>query len=209
MGGSHSDYKTSLSSQLDWHWTWLELSLAKYQTIQNLHRLYKNIPDYKRPYRMVEECKDLKHISCKSIKTIQKHSSVSKSVSLLRCQCDLRKTKLHRKQLIHSADLKEKLRRRKICKENNKHRKKSKQKNNLLVFALKHLVHKGWFILATELKTPQSGICSARCVLCQCTVVFAWECHFFCLCAHGQCHVYYIYHVEFHFRFRHLVWFPV
>ena len=32
---------------------------------------------------------------------------------------------------------------------------------------------------------------------------------FFSLCAHGQCRVYYIYHVEFHFRFRSLVSFPV
>merc|ERR1711954_60653 len=32
---------------------------------------------------------------------------------------------------------------------------------------------------------------------------------FFCLCAHVQCRVCYIYHVEFHFRFRHLLSFPV
>ena len=31
----------------------------------------------------------------------------------------------------------------------------------------------------------------------------------FSLCAYGQCHVYYIYHVEFHFRFGHLITFPV
>ena len=37
MGGSHYDYKTSLSFQLDWHWTWLELSLAKLeQTVHNI-----------------------------------------------------------------------------------------------------------------------------------------------------------------------------
>ena len=38
-------------------------------------------------------------------------------------------------------------------------------------------------------KIPQSGICPAPCVLCQCTVVFAWKCHRLCLCAHGQCRV--------------------
>ena len=56
---------------------------------------------------------------------------------------------------------------------------------------------------------PQSGICPAPCVPCLFTVVFAWKCCLFCLCAHGQCRIYYIYHVEFHFRFRHLVSFPV
>ena len=40
-------------------------------------------------------------------------------------------------------------------------------------------------------------------------VVFAWKCRLFCLFAHGQCRVYYIYHVEFHFRFEHLITFPV
>ena len=30
-----------------------------------------------------------------------------------------------------------------------------------------------------------------------------------CLFAHGQCRVYYIYHVEFHFRCEHLITFPV
>ena len=54
-----------------------------------------------------------------------------------------------------------------------------------------------------------SGICPAPCVLCQCTVVFAWKCRLFCLWAYGQCCIYYIYHVEFHFRFRNLVSFPV
>ena len=32
---------------------------------------------------------------------------------------------------------------------------------------------------------------------------------FFCLCAHVQCRVCYIYHVEFHFRFKHLSSCPV
>ena len=54
-------------------------------------------------------------------------------------------------------------------------------------------------------KIPQSGICPAPCMLCQSTVVFAWKCHFFCFCAHVQCRLCYIYHVEIHFRFRHLV----
>ena len=27
-----------------------------------------------------------------------------------------------------------------------------------------------------------SRICPAPCVLCQCTIVFAWKCHLFCLC---------------------------
>ena len=49
------------------------------------------------------------------------------------------------------------------------------------------------------------GIRSALCVLRKCTVVFAFKCRLFSLCAHGQCRVYYIYHVEFHFRFRSLV----
>ena len=31
----------------------------------------------------------------------------------------------------------------------------------------------------------------------------------FSVCAHGQYHDYYIYHVEFYFWFRHLVSFPV
>ena len=51
-------------------------------------------------------------------------------------------------------------------------------------------------------KIPQSGICPAPCMLRQCTVVFAWKCRLFYSCAYGQCRVYYIYHVEFHFRFR-------
>ena len=54
-----------------------------------------------------------------------------------------------------------------------------------------------------------SPICSAPCVLHQYTVVFAWKWRLFSLYAHGQCRVYYIYHVEFHFRFGHLVSFPV
>ena len=33
-GGSHTDYKTNLSSQLDWTWTWLELSLATISTVK-------------------------------------------------------------------------------------------------------------------------------------------------------------------------------
>ena len=37
-------------------------------------------------------------------------------------------------------------------------------------------------------KIPQSGICPAPCVLCQCTVVFA--CRLFCLCTYGQCRAY-------------------
>ena len=40
-------------------------------------------------------------------------------------------------------------------------------------------------------------------------VVFAWKFRLFCLWAHGQCHVYYVYQVEFHFRFRRMVSFPV
>ena len=59
------------------------------------------------------------------------------------------------------------------------------------------------------LKIPQSGICPAPCVLRQCTVVFAWKCRLLCLCMYVQCRVCYIYHVEFHVRFRHLVSFPV
>ena len=35
------------------------------------------------------------------------------------------------------------------------------------------------------------------------------KCRLFCLCAHGQCRIYYIYHVEFHFWFKCLVSFPV
>ena len=31
-------------------------------------------------------------------------------------------------------------------------------------------------------------------------VVFKWKCYLFCLFVHGQCRVYYIYHVEFHFQ---------
>ena len=54
-----------------------------------------------------------------------------------------------------------------------------------------------------------SGICPATDVPRHCTVVFAWKCRLFCLCAYGQCRVYCIYHVEFHFRFRRLVSFPV
>ena len=61
----------------------------------------------------------------------------------------------------------------------------------------------------TQIKIPQSGICPAPCALCQCTVVFAWKCCLCCLCAHVQCRVCYIYHVEFHFRFRFLLSFPV
>ena len=56
---------------------------------------------------------------------------------------------------------------------------------------------------------PQSGICPAQCVLCLFRVVFASKYCLFCLCAHGQCRVHHIHHVEFHFRFRHLVSFPV
>ena len=57
-------------------------------------------------------------------------------------------------------------------------------------------------------KIPQSGICPAPCVLCQCTVVFAWKCRLFCLCTYRQCRIYYIYHVKFYFWFGHLVSFP-
>ena len=39
-------------------------------------------------------------------------------------------------------------------------------------------------------------------------VVFPWKCCLFCLCAHGQCRVYHIYHVEFYFWFGHLITFP-
>ena len=53
------------------------------------------------------------------------------------------------------------------------------------------------------------AVCPAPCVLCQCTVIFAGKCRLFCLCAHEQCHVCYIYHVEFHFWFRRLVLFTV
>ena len=53
------------------------------------------------------------------------------------------------------------------------------------------------------------AVCPAPCVLRQCTVVLAWKCRLFCLCAYGQCRVYYISHVEFHFRFGCLVLFPV
>ena len=42
-------------------------------------------------------------------------------------------------------------------------------------------------------KIPQSGICPAPCVLRQCTVVFAWKCRLFCLCAYVQCLVCYIF----------------
>ena len=38
-------------------------------------------------------------------------------------------------------------------------------------------------------KIPQSGICLAPRVLCQCTVVFAWKCRLFCLCVPGQCRI--------------------
>ena len=34
--------------------------------------------------------------------------------------------------------------------------------------------------------TAEQNICPAPYVLCQCTVVFAWKCHLFCLCAHGK-----------------------
>ena len=44
-----------------------------------------------------------------------------------------------------------------------------------------------------------------RCALVVCT----WKCRFFCLCAHRQCRVYYIYHVEFHFRFELRITFPI
>ena len=56
---------------------------------------------------------------------------------------------------------------------------------------------------------PQSGICPAPYMLRQCTVVFAWQCRFFCFCAHVQSRICYIYHVELYFRFRHLLSFPV
>ena len=65
-----------------------------------------------------------------------------------------------------------------------------------------------WYMAERNLKIS-SRICPAPCVLRQCTVVFAWKCRLFCLCTHGQCRVYYIYHVEFHFRFVHLITFPV
>ena len=58
-------------------------------------------------------------------------------------------------------------------------------------------------------KIPQSGICPAPCVHRQSTVIFAWKYRIFCLCAHVQCHICYIFHVEFHFRFRRLLSFTV
>ena len=57
-------------------------------------------------------------------------------------------------------------------------------------------------------KLTEYRICSAPCVHRTCTVVFVWKCCLFCLCAHGQCRVHHIYHVEFHFWFRCLVSFP-
>ena len=45
-------------------------------------------------------------------------------------------------------------------------------------------------------KIPQSRICPALCVLHQCTIVFEWKCRLFCLRAHVQCLVCYIYHVD-------------
>ena len=42
-----------------------------------------------------------------------------------------------------------------------------------------------------------------------CTSRLCMKIRLFCLFAHGQCRVYYIYHVEFHFRFEHLITFPV
>ena len=39
---------------------------------------------------------------------------------------------------------------------------------------------------------PQSGICPAPCVPFLFTVVFAWKCRLFCVCAHGQCHIYFV-----------------
>ena len=50
-----------------------------------------------------------------------------------------------------------------------------------------------WKMTARQQQILQSRICPAPCVLCQCTVVFAWNCHLFCLCAHWQCRVYYTY----------------
>ena len=65
-----------------------------------------------------------------------------------------------------------------------------------------------WYMAERNLEIS-SGICPVPCVLCQCTFVFAWKCCLFCLPAYGWCCVCYIYHVEFHFRFRCLVSFPV
>ena len=55
----------------------------------------------------------------------------------------------------------------------------------------------------------QCGTFSAPCLLHQYTVAFEWKCRLFCLCVPGQCRVHHIYYVEFHFRFRRLVSFPV
>ena len=82
----------------------------------------------------------------------------------------------------------------------------------------------GEFVMQTK-KFRKAGICSTR--MWHRTLFFSFEEYvqrhvcivnvpsslhlnvvFFSLCAHGQCRVYYIYHVEFHFMFRSLVSFP-
>ena len=50
--------------------------------------------------------------------------------------------------------------------------------------------------------TAKRNMSSAVCAL-------SMHSRLFCLCAHVQCRVCYVYHVEFHFRFRRLVTFPV
>ena len=72
-----------------------------------------------------------------------------------------------------------------------------------------HIIEQSHLVKKPLKKIPQRGICPVPCVLHKCTVVFARKCRLFCLCVCGQCRVYYIYHVEFHFRFRRLVSFPV
>ena len=69
--------------------------------------------------------------------------------------------------------------------------------------------HRNGFLFKICISGEKSVKCPAPWLLRQCTVVFAWKCCLFCLCAYAQCRVYYIHHVEFHFRFRALVSFPV
>ena len=55
----------------------------------------------------------------------------------------------------------------------------------------------------TAKRNMSSAVCASS------MVVFAWKCRLFCLCAHVQCRLCYIYHVEFHFQLRRMLSFPV
>ena len=63
----------------------------------------------------------------------------------------------------------------------------------MFVVYIKNSEKREYPICGPELNFFFRGICPVPCVLCQCTVVFAFKCRLFPLCAHGPCRMYIIF----------------